>query len=140
MWPVTVRIDGDVAYAWVERLEKPKTRWATFYSIAFKGGKATVTSTMGYNTEIMQNNFGYSESRNKVFDDDWSKHPFGVDVRAAALKLPFKCERAFESDTPAKLATIDFNSEVRSKDPSVRKERCPPSGAREDRDCELQRR
>ena len=30
------------------------------------------------------------------------------DVRAAALKLPFKCERAFESDTPAKLATIDL--------------------------------
>jgi hypothetical protein len=54
VWPVTVRIDGDVAFAWVERLEKPKTQWATFYAVAFKGGKAIITSRMGYNTDIMR--------------------------------------------------------------------------------------
>ena len=107
VWPVTVRIDGDVAYAWVERLETPRTRWATFYAIAFKGGKAIVTSTMGYNTEIMQDNLGYRESRNRVFGEDWSKHEFGVDVHPAELNLPFKCARVFEPDTPAKLAMVD---------------------------------
>ena len=107
VWPVTVRIDGEVAYAWVERLEKPKTRWATFYAIAFKGGRAIVTSTMGYNTEIMRGNLGYEESKNKVFGEDWSKHAFGVDVHPAELKLPFRCTRVFEPDTPAKLAMID---------------------------------
>jgi hypothetical protein len=107
VWPVTVRIDGDVAYAWVERLETPRTRWTTFYAMAFKGGKTIITSRMGYNTEIMQDNFGYRESKTKVFGDDWSKHQFGVDVRAAGLERPFKCTRVFEPDSPTKLAMID---------------------------------
>lgn len=106
-WPVTVRIDGDVAYAWVERLGKPKTRWATFYAFASKGGKITVTSRLGYNTEVMQANPGYLESRKKVFGEDWAKHAFGVDLRVAELKHPFECTRVFASDTPDKLAIVD---------------------------------
>ena len=107
VWPVAVRIDGDVAYAWVERLEKPKTRWATFYAFASKSGKTTVTSTLGYNVDLMQTNPGYLQSRNKVFGEDWAKHAFGVDVHMVELKLPFKCERIFEPDTPAKLAIVE---------------------------------
>jgi hypothetical protein len=55
----------------------------------------------------MKDNPGYGESWNKVFGEDRAKHQFGVDVRAAELKLPFKCTRVFEPDTPAKLAMID---------------------------------
>jgi hypothetical protein len=97
-WPVSVRIDGNLGYAWVEQLRKPRTHWATFYEIALEGGKPTVTSRMGYNIEVMQESPGYRESRSKVF---------GVDVHAAELKVPFKCTRVFEPNTPAKLAMVD---------------------------------
>jgi len=107
VWPVTVRIDGDVAYAWIERLEKPKTRWVTFYTIAHKGEKAVMTTRFGYNADLMQANPGYLESQNKVFGEDWSKHAFGVDLHMVELKLPFKCVKVFEPDTPRKLAMIE---------------------------------
>jgi hypothetical protein len=98
--PVAVRVEGDTAYVWVEGLRaRPGVqRWAEFYAIASKDGKAAVAYTFGYNVETMQDNFDFKAKYDRVF---------GGGFKLAELLVPSECVVHFEPDTPLKLRMLD---------------------------------
>jgi len=105
---VFVRTEGEKSYAWVEGLHvgPGALRQATFYFIASKNGKSTVGYSLGYNTELSEQNLDYQEKRDFVFNDR-SRHGFNGDVQVGELHVPVTCPVPFEADTPLKQRMIE---------------------------------
>ena len=88
----------------VDGLDGPE--WVTFYAITNKGTKAVVTSSWGYNKELMKQSPAFQQSWGRVFDDN-SKHAFGSDVRIGELPVPTICTLVLDADTAVKRAMVD---------------------------------
>lgn len=93
--PITLRKDGDIAYAWSTDLSKVPgvTQWANFFTVFSEGGRTVVGSSFGYNLDAMQRAPVVERNKAKVF---------GGRAETIYLHVPANCSPHFVENTPLK--------------------------------------
>ncbi len=97
--PVALRIDGDVAYVWIEglRWHFDVPRGVSFFEVVNHKGRTAVSQSQAHNLDYFKG-AEYENLKNIVF---------GGSFEQTQLKTPTDCTRKFESDTPLKKQMLD---------------------------------
>src|ERR1017187_7350629 len=64
---MTLRNDGDMAYAWVDNLAHVRgaSEWASFFTIFTKDNMTAVAASYGYNLDVMRGKPDFEQKRSK---------------------------------------------------------------------------
>jgi hypothetical protein len=97
--PVALRIDGDIAYVWIENLRWhfDVPRGVSFFQVMNHKGRTAVSYSQAHNLDYFKGD-EFDRLKNVVF---------GGPFEQTQLKTPTDCTRKFEADTPLKKQMLD---------------------------------